>query len=68
MMSIADAAIRERIADTRRAIRRVEKMQERAAAVAEIRGHIRATLLMLTRYEPHYGDLLAALEDEWSTF
>ena len=67
-MITAEAAIRERIADTRRAIRRAEKMQKRTATIAEVRGRIRLTLLNLTRYEPLYADILANLEGEWSSF
>ena len=67
-MSTVDAIIRERIADTGRSIKRAEQLRKRAACVAEIRGHIRVTLMSLVRYEPHYADMLNNLEDEWSAF
>lgn len=67
-MLTADAAIRERIADTRRTLKHAEKLRKRATAVAEIRGHVRVTLLALMRYEPRYGELLTAMEDEWGTY
>ena len=64
-MSALDTSIRQRMADARRAILHVEKLQRRAAATAEARSRIRVMLLTLARYEPRYGDLLVVLEDDW---
>jgi len=59
------APIRDEIEQFAKAMRQEKKRHRQAMQLAEARGRIAASLIMLSRYEPRYESVLAFLEDQW---